>query len=438
MRRLAARTAWLGLYILVAVTPLALAWAFGTPPDGPAAVLSVGTGIVALSLLAIVLVLPARVRSLVSAFGIEQILRGHRMLALAAAILVVAHLVLALATDPRGIAVLDLRDTTAAAWAATISTLALIATIALALRRRRRQPRYEGWRLSHIALAAIVLVAAWLHVWWIDQLVEHPLIATWFILLAAAVFAIAMRRWVWIPWRAHRRSYVVEEIRPVAGDAVTLVVRAHGHEGLPFRAGQFAWLKIGSSSFVFEEHPFTIASTAEQPDRKEFTIKAAGDFSELLRGLRPGRRVFLDGPYGAFSTDGLESSEGFVLIAGGVGITPMLSMLRTLSDRRDGRHHELIIGARSLEDLMLRDEIHSLRRHLDLEVTEIVESPQPEWGGETGLIDAKLLDRRLPTHARHHDYFLCGPPPMVASVGHDLRELGIPTRRIHTERFEVV
>ena len=238
-------------------------------------------------MLVVALVMPARLRSLVSSLGIEKTLRSHRLLAMATLALVAAHIILVLITDPRGIRILDLRDTTVAAWAGIVSTLGLAAAVGLAVRRRKRRPRYEGWRLLHIGLAAVVVVTAGLHVWWLDNLTGHPLILAWLLLLAALMLMVAARRWVWLPWRAHRRSYLVEEVFHEPGDAGTLVVRAHGHEGLPFRAGQFAWLKIGSSSFVFEEHPFTIASTADQPDRKEFTIKALGDFSELLRGLRP-------------------------------------------------------------------------------------------------------------------------------------------------------
>jgi predicted ferric reductase len=396
-----------------------------------------GTGLLAFSLLVVTLVLPARLRSLVSSFGIERILRNHRLVALAALGLVAVHLVLVLFTDPRGITILNLADTTPAASAAIISTAALMATVTLALRRKRRQPRYEGWRLLHIALAAAVLIAGWLHAWWLQHLTRDPAVRAWFILLAVVILALVLRRWVWRPWRAHRRSYVVDKVVPVAGDAHTLVVQAHGHGGLPFRPGQFAWMKIGSSSFVFEEHPFTIASTAERPHRKEFTIKALGDFSELLVGLRPGRRIYLDGPYGRFTTEGLRS-DGFVFIAGGVGVTPMLSILRTLADRRDQRPHQLIVGARTVDDLMLREEIEILREHLDLTVIEVLESPPPGWPGEAGMVDGELLDRVIPCHARRHDYFLCGPPPMVIAVGRLLRERRIPVRRIHTEQFEVV
>jgi 3-phenylpropionate/trans-cinnamate dioxygenase ferredoxin reductase subunit len=288
-------------------------------------------------------------------------------------------------------------------------------------------------------MAGTVFVAAFLHVWWLNHLAHYLALAAWFAGMGLLVLTVAVRRWLWLPLRARRRAYVVEGVTEVARDTVTLEVRADEHEGLPFQAGQFAWLKIGASSFVFEEHPFTIASTAEAPHRKQFTIKALGDFSELLRGIRPGRRVYLDGPYGQMTINGLESSWGFVFIAGGIGVTPMLSMLRTLADRGDRRHHLLVVAARTEDDIVLRPEIERLRDRLSLAVVYVLQRPSPGWPGERGRIDGALLDRWLPPHARRRfDYFLCGSPALVVDVGQDLRELGVPARRIHTERFEVV
>jgi ferredoxin-NADP reductase len=79
-----------------------------------------------------------------------------------------------------------------------------------------------------------------------------------------------------------------------------------------------------------------------------------------------------------------------------------------------------------------------LRGRLDLTITEVVQSAPAEWRGEIGRIDAALLDRVLPRRARHHDYFVCGPPGMVVAVGRHLRERGVRPGRIHTEQFEVV
>jgi 3-phenylpropionate/trans-cinnamate dioxygenase ferredoxin reductase subunit len=432
------RLYWRTVYLAIVLAPPIVLLVVERPHfRNLATEVSVLTGLLTVSILIVTLALPTRIYSILSSFGIERVLRVHRLMALVALTTLALHILFALIGDPRGLGTLNLANAPRPVWAACTSTAAFLLLTALALRRRRRQPRYEGWRLQHISLAVIILVAAGLHVWWLGQLVDVPVMRFCYTVLAEVAAIIAIRRWIWLPLRARGRSYVVDSVRPVSGNAVTVAVRAHGHAGLPFHAGQFAWIKIGSSPFVFEEHPFTIASTAEHPDLKEFTIKALGDFSELLVGLRPGRRIYLDGPYGRFTVEGVRSS-GFVFIAGGVGITPMMSILRTLADRGDEAHHELVVGARTPDDLMMRDEISELSERLDLRVTEVVESPPPDWGGESGRVGSELLDRVLPRRSRHHDYFLCGPPQMVVAVARQLRERGIAAKRIHTEQFEVV
>jgi 3-phenylpropionate/trans-cinnamate dioxygenase ferredoxin reductase subunit len=436
--RRALQAYWFGIYLIVALGPVAVLLFVERPTfHNLATELSVISGLLALSLFVVALALPTRVESILSSFGIEKVLRIHRLAALLAMVCLAAHVVLAVIGDPRGLRIFDLSRAPRPVWAAITSTVAATALVASALRRRTRRPRYEGWRMLHIGLAIAVLVFAGLHVWWLAGFVNVSAMRLCYLLLAEAAVFIAVRRWIWLPLRARQRSYGVVSVRPVTGNAVTVAVRAHGHEGLPFRAGQFAWLKIGSSPFVFEEHPFTIASTAQRPHLKEFTIKALGDFSELLVGLRPGRRVYLDGPYGQFTVEGVRSA-GFVFIAGGVGITPMMSILRTLADRGDAGLHLLLVGARNKNDLIMRDEIAELRSRLALTVVEVVDAPPPGWTGESGRIDADLLDRVLPRRARHLDFYVCGPPAMVVAVGRLLRERGISPRRIHTEQFDVV
>jgi 3-phenylpropionate/trans-cinnamate dioxygenase ferredoxin reductase subunit len=431
-----ARLAWFVLYLAVLLVPLSLTWTVVGDPGIPAGeAIALSTGLVGFSALVVGVVLPARLPRLIATFGIETILLVHRLIGLIALLMVVSHLVAVLVVDPRGFRILDLPGTTWAARAAVTSTIALVLLVVLAVGRPQRQPRYEGWRLVHNGLVAVVLTTAWLHVWWLRHLVAHWLVAAWFAGSGLLLLGLAARRWLWLPIRSRRHAYLVESVRPVPGDGITLVIRADGHGGLPFEAGQFAWLKIGSTPFVFEEHPFSIASTAEHPERMEFTIKALGDFTELLSALRPGRRVFLDGPYGGFTIEGHGDAPGFVLIAAGVGITPLLSMLRTLADRGDRRRHRLFVAARTEDQLMLRPEIAELRGRLNLKVVEVISSPDPGWTGEVGRIDAGLLERFLPRRPYRLHYFVCGPPTMVTAVSQDLSGIGVPLRRIHTERF---
>lgn len=401
-------------------------------------VLSLTSALAATSLLTVVFFLPSRLRVITSHLGVERLLRQHRAFALAAVCLIVGHVGFVVASSEDRLAMFDLTAAPPRMWAATVATVALAALVVLALSRRARGPRYEGWRLTHVALANVVILGTVLHVLFLEELTDYRSARAWFVTLAAVMLALTFYRWVWRPIRVGRRAYVVDDVRGGPG-ATSVVLHAAGHGGVPFRPGQFAWLKIGASPFVFEEHPFTIASAATEPWRKEFAIKPLGDFTDILTGLRPGRRVYLDGPHGTFTLDGLRSS-GFVFVAGGVGVTPMLSMLRTLADRHDSRPVVLVVAGKTADDLLHRADHEHLEDKLDLHVVEVLEDPPDDWDGVVGWVTALVLREALPRGraARKLDYFICGPGPMVAATLRILDDIGVHPRQVHTELFDVV
>ena len=438
-RRRLAPAAMRGIVVLLVAVPLVvLATSPARGQEGPWHLASLVTSLTAASLLLVAFVLPSRLRTITSYLGVEKVLKSHRLIALVAVGLIAAHVVFVLAQT--GFGVLDLRSAPPRVWAASAATLALLAMVPLAITRRRRRPRYEGWRLAHVALGNVVLFGTALHVFWLHDLTSYAPAAAWFAALLAGLVMLTGYRWVWRPWRSHQAAYVVDEVRVESSTAVTVVLHAVGHSGVDFRPGQFAWLKLGGSAFVFEEHPFTIASAATRPWRKEFTVKALGDFSEILAGLRPGRLVHLDGPHGSFTLDGVRC-DGFVFVAGGVGITPMLSMLRTMADRGDRRPVLLVVAGRTADDLLHRADHEHLDQRLDLRVVEILEEPPEQWDGEIGWLTRDVLDSALPGRRgrSHLDYFVCGPGPMVAAATRILEDdWGVRDRRIHTELFDVV
>lgn len=434
------RRAWTLIYLGLALAPLALSVVAGPlAHESATSEVSLATGLVAASLLVAAYALPSRVRRLSVGLGIETVLRSHRLVALLATVLVLVHVGATVADDRHGWHLLDLRTAPPRVWAGSTATLGLVGLVLLALTRRRRRPRYEGWRLAHIVLATLVVVGTALHVWWLQHLVTLPVFALWFAALAGLMTVLLVYRWLWRPARALRRSYVVHEVRAASPTAVTVVLHARGHSGIAFQAGQFAWLKLGGSPFVFEEHPFTIASAASEPWRKEFTIKALGDWTELLSGLRPGRRVYLDGPHGRFTISDLPA-PGFVFVAGGVGVTPMLSMLRTMADERDPRPALLLVGGRTVDELLHRDELAALAQRVALTSVEVVAEPPEGWAGEPGFISGALIERYLPRarDRRRRHWFVCGPPPMISAVLRDLDLLGVPRSQVHTEMFDMV
>jgi 3-phenylpropionate/trans-cinnamate dioxygenase ferredoxin reductase subunit len=434
------RVAWLsGLGAVVAAPSLAY---LALPSSGGLwHRLAVLTGLLALSALVSAAVLPSRLRSLNRAFGIESVIDLHRFLGVVTAALVFAHLACVVAAKPANVTLLDLTSAPGRAKAATVATLALVGLAVLAVLRNRARLSYELWKWSHVALAATALVAAGLHVWLLDQLVRDSLIGTMFALFAVVLVLVFGHRWVWRPLFDPSTEFIVCDIRRENPTVSTLVLAPCSRPGRPpttwaFAPGQFAWIRLDRSAMA-EEHPFTIASSAHS-DATEFTIRHTGDFTRALRRLPIGATVWVDGPHGAFTND-VETSAGFVMIAGGVGITPMMSMLRTAAHRCDPRPYRLVVVASDPQDLLFRAELAQLRQVLDLEVTEVLRRPVEGWSGYTGGIDAELLSAVL--GGAHHpadvDYFICGPPALVTDAINALDILGAPVDRIHTEQFDM-
>jgi len=237
-------------------------------------------------------------------------------------------------------------------------------------------------------------------------------------------------------WR-YRHPWRVESIHAEHGNAWTMVMRPEGHPGFRFQPGQFAWVMVGRSPFALTQHPFSLSSSAEDGERVAMTIKARGDFTGTIAKVQPGTRVYLDGPHGVFSPDRFEG-PGFVLIAGGVGITPIISMVRTMADREDPRPCLLLYANRDWDGVTFRDELDELARRTPLTVVHVLEKAPEGWEGETGYITEAILRRHLPKRFERMQYFVCGPGPMMDAMDIALCKVGVSAERINTERFDMV
>ena len=237
-----------------------------------------------------------------------------------------------------------------------------------------------------------------------------------------------------------RRPWEVVENRDVGGSTRLLTVRPVGHSGFDFEAGQFSWLITGSSPLWSPQHPISMASTAERRADAaiEFAIKALGDWSgTVVPRLGAGARLWVDGGFGAFTPEGLPA-QGYVLIAGGIGISPMRSILQTLRDREDVRPVVLFYAAHDWSRVSFREELDALARTLNLTVVYVFEQPGGDWQGERGYVTADVLRRHLPAQFRRFVYFVCGPVPMMDALETTLVEIGVPPAAVQTERFDMV
>lgn len=430
---------WLGVYLGLVLVPLfALLPDTQAPGAGFAWDFAMALGYAALAMLGVQFALTARFRRAAAPFGIDLIYYFHRYLAVFALLIALAHYAVLKAAYPLVLGSADPRLAPAHMTAGRVALLLFALLVVSSLLRQRLRLEYDLWRWTHALVAAVAFALALWHMLAAGRLLDAP----WKQALWAGygVFWLLLIVWVRLvrPWRVARDPYRVVEVRPERGRVCTLVLAPESGRSLAFRPGQFGWLTLRASPFALKEHPFSIASGAAQGGRIELAIKELGDFTRTIRHVQPGERAYFDAPYGAFSCDLLPGARGYVFVAGGIGIAPILSMLRTLADRGDRRHHVLFYGSRSRERIALREQIDALVPRLDLKLVHVLHEPEADWDGERGLITRDLLARHLPRPHDGYEFLMCGPTPMTRSVEASLAALGVPAARVHSEIFDWV
>lgn len=439
-RALLRSAALVGLYVALALLPVVLAWAQGLTRRPWQQELSSGLAMAAFAMLLMEFVLAGRGRGLSRALGMDLTMRMHQFAGAAALVLLAVHPLLygPMYSEPqlwdplrhRGVVL-----TNPALVSGLLGLLLLMALVLLAALRTRVAMAYETWRLSHVLGSLAVAGAGLHHTLHTGRYAQDPLSAAFWIGAAALAVAALLKVYVVDPLLAQRRPYRVAAVEPVAERTWRLRLAPATARALPFRGGQFIWLKLGRAFGRLTEHPFSIASGPSTSGRIELLIKAAGDFTDTVGTLAPGTPAFLDGPYGNFTLAGREG-EGIMLIAGGIGIAPILSILHELAARGDTRPMRLVYGNRSATQIAARAELEALAKQLDLGIELVLSEPPPDWTGRRGVLDAETLAACMPpARGAHWLYFVCGPGAMIDAVELSLDALGVPLERIVSERF---
>jgi len=430
---------WAAIYLLFILAPLLALLTGSLPPSRDFwTEFSVALGYTGLAMMGLQFGLTARFRYVTDPWGEDVIYHFHRRVSLLAVSLVVVHPAILLATGSDKMALpASLSEVPMGAVFAVLSLGALVLLVVMALWRTQLKISYELWHATHILLALAAVGGGLLHmVGWGFYLADPAKRALW---IGMTLFWIALLAYVRLvkPLFMLRRPYRIDEVRAERGDTTTLVMRPEGHAGFRFRPGQFGWLTLWGSPFRITGHPFSFSASAEASDgRVEMTIRNLGDFTSGIAKVPVGRRVYLDGPYGAFTIG--NPADMHVLIAGGIGITPMMSMIRTLADRGDQRPLVLLYGSRDWASVTFREELESLKARLALTVVHVLSEPPPGWTGEQGRITAEVFRRHLPPPYAEHEYFICGPDVMMDAIEAALGEMKVPLAKYHSERYSFV
>lgn len=432
---------WIGVYLLITLGPLFILLA-GPRPAGREfwRDLSVGLGFCGLSMMGLQFVLTARFKEMKAPYGIDIVYFFHRQISYVILILIISHPVLLFIFEPKNLELLNLIT---APWAARLGVAAIVVTIllvAFSIWRKKFRLEYDQWRIWHGVLAIAVIAFAMVHV----ELRGYYLNTLWKQIFWGlfGVLWVVVLAWIRVikPLLLIRKPYKVVSVIEERGNAWTMVLRPEGHPGLKFKPGQFAWLSVWDSPLKDHEHPFSISSSAENDKTLAFSIKELGDFTSTIKNLKPEHTVYVDGPYGSFSVDRHPSAREYIFIAGGVGITPIMSTLRTLADRGDGRPLTLLYANKDLDSMTFCEEIETLKTRLHLKFVPVLEKPSEGWTGERGYLNAEILSHYIPDERvqDRFEVFICGPSPMMDAVENALVKLGVPAGDFHSERFDFV
>lgn len=297
---------------------------------------------------------------------------------------------------------------------------------------RRRLP-YEAWHAIHILLYAAVALALF------HQLLEpNTFTATglttayWAALWTFALTSLVAGRFALPLWRNARHRFRVAAVVPESDNVVSVYLTGRDLHRLPARAGQFFIWRFLRHNRWWQANPFSLSAA---PDGRwlRLTAKAMGATSAGLREVPVGTRVFAEGPYGAFTTF-QQTRDDVLLIAGGVGVTPIRALLEELvAAPGQARSIVVLYRVRSQSDAVLQEELWELAR---------------SGGAQLHLLTGRTgLPRNSPFAPRHlqalvpdvadRDVFVCGPSVMTSQVLRTLRTLRVPRHQVHAEQFSL-
>lgn len=427
------------IYLLICLAPVVLALRAEVAPLHRLEALGAGLGLAGLMAMVVQMLTSGRFRRVSGGMGIDRIMAFHKLAAwwvvLALLLHPLAYVLPTLLDDPaRGLERLLAYHLLPAYRSGVIALAALVLLVLAGV--ARGWLRYEIWRGSHVLLALLALGGGLHHAMTAGRLSAMGPLALWWWGAAAVVLLVPviLYGWRWLrlhlqPWRLRSIARVADRIWELELDP------APGTAPLPYRAGQFIWLTAGARRFPLFDHPFSIAGSPAAPSLR-LIIKEAGDFTRGIGALPAGTPMGVDGPYGTF-TLARHDGEAILLIAGGVGIAPIMSLLRDLVAQRDPRPVRLVYAAGQVENFACLEEIRAAQEMLDLQVLLVSERDAPGWTGELGMPDRPRLARLMTgLDPAHCVALICGPGPMVTAVSDGLLDLGVPMGQVVYERFD--
>jgi len=400
------------------------------------------TGMISAQLLLIQVLLIGRIPFVERSYGQDELARRHRLVGLWSFNLMWSHLMLIWLGYAAGSSLglwgtlVDLVLDYPGMLLALAGTVALCLVVWTSIRATRPTLRYESWHLLHL-YAYLGVGLALPHQLWSGQDFVGNLPATvfWWSLWGAAVGAIVASR-VGLPlYRTLRHRLVVTDVYAEGPGVTSVVVTGRDLDRLPVGAGQFFNWRFLDNPGASQAHPYSLSAA---PDGRSLRITAAhlGDGSAALAHVAPGSRVLVEGPYGRLHA-GVRTRRKVLLMAGGIGITPMRALLEELP--QGPGDVTLVYRAHSTEDLIFSGELTALAQARGARIFTVLGPRADDRASWLPQSAAHLTDvdglRHLVPDLADHDVYICGEPAWMKLVRTAALAGGVPAKNVHVERF---
>lgn len=301
----------------------------------------------------------------------------------------------------------------------------------------RRKVPYRTWKRLHL-INYVILPLALIHALSLGSGITGTVsLRVYFVVVAFVyIFAVLARLTAQVFGLGKEEAKLVES-KQLSHDVKQLTFQvAADNNLLKANPGQFLYLQVRNFG---ENHPFTIALVDQAAKRVSIMPKDSGPFSRFIHTLPTDTNVYLDGPYGVFTSE-LSPTDAAALripvfIAGGIGITPFVRHIQRLGE--SNKRFALFYANKTEQDIVLNPEFAELAKRNPQVIYVPVLSNQPEYAGETGYITAAIIKKYLTVDLSNFNFYVCGPAPMMKAVTKELKSLGIDKSQIFSEKFSL-
>lgn len=394
-------------------------------------------------------VLSARPKFIEKFVGLDKLFRFHGMMAIVSILLILVHKMLfesffseSMLTNLGSIALFLFASITMISLifmgSSVLKNLPLIRDVVNTL-NSFKSITYEHIKRIH-NLTFIALLFMQVHVLFTSSARSSVLIFNTYMVYFFTAVSFYLYHKIIKSWFLDGKRYLITQLIYESDDTVTVELAPKFGHILKYHPGQFGFFKVYNDGMPSEEHPFSISSSPTNRSHIAITVKSLGDYTKLFKQLAIGAEVTIDGPFGRFSYLTFKKEQATVFVVGGVGITPVLSMMQYMTAMDENRKVLLIWSVKKQADLIRIGELKSYENLMPHFKCVPIVSSDASWQGESGRLDPIKLKSILTANdfiTEKTGFFVCGPQNLMDMTLKSLKQFGITKKQIHYEKFTV-